>query len=353
MKRVLLAGYFGCGNIGDDAILLGFLEGARDLDIDPIVMSGRPEETHRLYGVPGFDRRDLGLFKERMAEADLLVFPGGSIFQDVTSLRSVAYYSSLVKTAKKLGKKVVLLGQGMGPLNRFVGKKLAKDAFNACDAICVRDPDSIQTLKKLGVKQTPHLTADMALLLPKPTIDDNVESYQVAGMRGVALIPRPHGKGDGVAQLFGEIAQQLMKQGRMPVLIEMDRHADRPLILQIEKLMGGKIPTIRDLVTPMAMMSKLCRLEGMISMRLHGGILSAAIGVPPTMLSYDPKVTALSKLLGLPSALPMDGLTASRAVDSYLELQKKKATYGPRMEGELVQLRDLAAKNIEVLRRIL
>ena len=48
--NLLLAGYIGCGNLGDDAIALGFVQGLGNSGYDITVMSGRPEETNRLYG---------------------------------------------------------------------------------------------------------------------------------------------------------------------------------------------------------------------------------------------------------------------------------------------------------------
>ena len=104
--RLLLAGYIGCGNLGDDAIALGFVQGLGNSGYDVTVMSGRPEETNRLYGFSVIDRRDFKQYEEAVKSCDAVVFPGGSIFQDATSVRSVAYYSKIITLAKKAKKKV-------------------------------------------------------------------------------------------------------------------------------------------------------------------------------------------------------------------------------------------------------
>ena len=145
-SRLLLAGYFGCGNLGDDAILVGFVDGVVKENHDLVVLSGAPEETYRLYGARSIARRDFKQIEEELERCDALVFPGGSIFQDVTSVRSPAYYSTLVTKAKKAGKKVFFLGQGVGPLKTFFGKRFAVSAFKAADAIVVRDPGSAALL---------------------------------------------------------------------------------------------------------------------------------------------------------------------------------------------------------------
>ncbi|MBS1704251.1 MAG: polysaccharide pyruvyl transferase CsaB [Armatimonadetes bacterium] len=349
MSKVLVAGYYGCGNVGDDAILLGFLQGMQGKNVDVTVMSGNPEETRRMYGVQTINRRDMSEFGQAIASCDALVFAGGSIFQDVTSVKSVAYYSNLVRVAKKSNKKVVLLGQGIGPLNSLFGKQLAKGAFNSCDAICVRDPQSVKALKDVGYKGTPRVTADLAFLLPKPTVDPSVESYQLGGMTGVAVIPRPHGKGPQIANFFSELCAQLMKLRMMPMLVEMDREDDRPLIMEIEKRQGGKIPTIKNFNTPMQMMQQFVRLDGVISMRLHGGILASAMGLPPLMLSYDPKVSAFSQLMGLPTAVDALKANPTQIVEGYMAMHRDRDRLKAQIEKKVGELRSQAEGNIEVL----
>ena len=241
MRNLLLAGYIGCGNLGDDAMALGFMEAAHK-DYDFIVMSGNPEATYNQYRVHSIPRRDMGAVDKAIDACDALVFPGGSIFQDVTSVRSVAYYSQLVKKAKKKGKKVLLLAQGVGPLNRFFGKRMAAAAFRAADAISVRDPASMSAIKALGVHRPVKVTADCAFLLPNVDPTKEVGSFQVANMKAVGLAPRPHGNKGEVVALFGELARLLYKANYVPVLIEMDRNEDSALIQAISNSQGARSP---------------------------------------------------------------------------------------------------------------
>jgi polysaccharide pyruvyl transferase CsaB len=349
MANLVLAGYFGAGNLGDDAILLGFIHGLDKAEFGVKVMSGNPEETYRLYGLESFDRRDMNAFKKHMAEADALVFPGGSIFQDASSVRSVAYYGNLVKVAKTLGKKVIFLGQGVGPLTSYLGKRWAASAFNMADAIAVRDPGSMTTLQSLGVKKPIRITADMAFLLPKPKESDG-DGFSVGGMRSVGISVRPHGKKDDVKNLFGEFARLLFNSQIMPVLIEMDRANDGPLILEISKSQGGKIPDLRKIPTPMQVQQRMARLDAVVAMRLHGGILAATVGIPPFMVSYDPKVAAFAKLLDLQAAPSVDGLTPQRLFDSFMQFLKDRERNEKVMARKVEELTKLAAANIDILR---
>lgn len=352
MSRLLLAGYFGAGNLGDDAILLGFIQGLGRSEYDVTVMSGNPEETYRLYGLESIDRRDMSAFKRAMADADALVFPGGSIFQDASSVRSVAYYGNLVKVAKSMGKKVVFLGQGVGPLTTYFGRRWSASAFNMADGIAVRDPGSVATLQGIGVKRPIKVTADMAFLLPRPTESDEA-GFSVGAMKAVGISIRPHGKKDEVKELFGEFARLLFNSQIMPVFIEMDRKNDGPLILEISRSQGGKIPDLRNLQTPMQIQQRMTRLDAIVAMRLHGGILASTAGIPPFMVSYDPKVAAFAKLLDLQAAPSLDGLTPLRLFEAFMQFLKDRERNEKIMARKVEELARLAATNLDVLREAL
>ncbi len=352
--QILLCGYFGCGNLGDDSILVGLSESLTDLDVKFTMLSGAPDETFRLYGMRSVPRLDLKMVQESILECDYVVFPGGSIFQDITSVRSAGYYHSLIQRAKKAGKKVYLLGQGVGPLNTWFGRRFALASFNLADEIVVRDPGSMALLRKIGVKRPIKLGADMAFLMPPPPDQTEDTAYQVGGMRTVGIAPRPFGRNvKRIRQLFADLAKKLYESGIIPVMIEMDQREDGPLIYEISKLLGGKVPDIRGMATPMMVQQRMSRMEAVIAMRLHAGILASSVGVPPYMISYDPKVTALAKLLELAPAPPIDTLTADRLYENFMDFMKDRNRNIRIVERKREEMKNAAMVNVEVLRESL
>lgn len=349
MRKLLLAGYIGCGNLGDDAMALGFMESVHN-EYDFMILSGNPDATYSQYKVHSVHRRDMGAVDKAIEACDALVFPGGSIFQDVTSVRSVAYYSQLVKKAKSKGKKVLLLSQGVGPLNRFFGKRMAAAAFRAADAVSVRDPASAATIKALGVNRPVKLTADCAFLLPKPNPHSEGGSFQVGNMKTVGLSPRPYGKKGEVAALFGELARLLYQANYVPVLIEMDRGEDGPLIQEISNTQGGKIPDMKKMTSPIQVQERIGRMDAVIAMRLHAGILAATMGVPPMMISYDPKVDAFARQLGIGQATPFKGASAQRIFEAFQRSMKDKDKNVAILEKKRDEMVRLASENITLLR---
>ncbi len=354
-KKLLLAGYFGSGNLGDDAILSGFMTGLDGFPYETRVIAGNPDRLMRNYGYQSVGKFDNEALSLAMSECDALVFPGGSIFQDVTSVRSVYYYSNLVKQAKKAGKKVILLGQGIGPLNRWLGKRFAVQAFELADAIAVRDPASGASLKALGVRQSATLTGDMAWLLKRPVLSEDSSNFNVAGMKTVGISVRPFGK-DGVktvTNVFGELVKLLYAGNFVPVMIAMDETEDRKVIDAIAKLHGGKVPEIKNIGTAQQAQQRIMRMEAVIGMRLHAGILAATVGVPPYMISYDPKVTAFANSLGYSNPPTMQGITASRIFDGFQTFIKDHDRLVASIEKKRDDFVEGARQNIDVLRSAL
>lgn len=353
MHKLLLAGYIGCGNLGDDAIAVGFMNAAHGDDYDLMLLSGSPEATYNNYKVHSVPRMDGGAVDKAIEACDALVFPGGSIFQDVTSVRSVAYYTRLVRKAKAKGKKVALLGQGVGPLTTFFGKRMAATAFRAADAVTVRDPSSLSAIKALGVHRPVKVTADSAFLMGQPSITGEGSSFQVGNMKTVGISARPHGKKGEVVALFGELCQLLYKANYLPVLIEMDKNEDGALIQEISNSQGGKIPDVRKLNTPMQVQERIARMDSLIAMRLHAGILAASVGVPPMMISYDPKVDAFARQLGVGNALQFKNATAQRVFDDFTRFMKDRDRNVAIIEKKRDEMATLALENVVVLRELL
>ena len=100
--KVLMSGYYGFSNAGDDAILISIysniMKSGRNIDVT--VLANKPEQTAEKYGVNVTYRYNV--FKVALAifKCDLLISGGGSLLQDRTSTRSLIYYLSILKWLK-------------------------------------------------------------------------------------------------------------------------------------------------------------------------------------------------------------------------------------------------------------
>jgi len=149
--RILIAGYYGYGNLGDEAILEVM---ARDLQREMpgaslTVISGDPRSTQDQHGLPAIHRHDFRSLIETLKDTDLMVIGGGGLFNDYwavdldrvfTSRQSgLEYYSSLPLLGQLSGVPSMLYGVGLGPLENSSARDLVAQALKCCRVVTVRD----------------------------------------------------------------------------------------------------------------------------------------------------------------------------------------------------------------------
>ena len=151
MSKILISGYYGFANAGDEAMLTAIIESLRQVEknVELTVLSGNPEDTaakHQVCSVYRFN--PLGIIRA-MKDSELIISGGGSLLQDVTSKRSLLYYLSIIGLGKFFGKKVMLYSQGIGPLNRSSTRRAVGFVLRFVDTITVRDSISKDELEEL------------------------------------------------------------------------------------------------------------------------------------------------------------------------------------------------------------
>lgn len=274
--RVLISGYYGFGNLGDEALLAGLLGGLREQGHTPVVLSGDPKATEEQHGVEAVHRlRGLAV---ALARADALVSGGGGLLQDATSRRSLDYYLNVIRLARRTGKRVVVYGQSLGPLSEGGREAVARTLRGL--PVAVRDDQSMRLAAELGLK--PTLVADPALLLANADAEPPPEPEEAP----VVLVPR--GGHPQLNEALEELALELVEAG-VPVagMAFHPREDDAPLMRM--KRMAPELDLWHE-SDPLAAVRRLERARYVVSIRLHGCILAAVAGVGFAGISYDPKV---------------------------------------------------------------
>ena len=358
---VVICGAYGRGNVGDDAILEAILQEMRSIDPDmPVtVLSKDPPRTRLTYRVQAVNRTAFLSWMKAMRHAKLYINGGGSLIQDVTSRRSLWFYLHNIHAAKKAGCKVQMYGCGIGPVTRETHRSLAAKVLNkSVDVITLREPDSLEELKSMGVTNPEILlTADPALTL-NPAEGDKTDSVMLrAGVpsRGkyICFALRQWKGFEEKAHLFGAAARYAYEvYGLTPVFVSIDRHLD-PTASRLAAA-GLDIPHyfLDDAGSAGTIIGALSRMEVVISMRLHALIFAAGHGIPLAGVVYDPKVSAFLRYIGqnLFSDLPdLTEETLKHMVDTTVA-----QTQHPEAQAAAVkQLQALEHKNTEVARRLL
>lgn len=326
MPEIAVSGYYGFKNAGDEAILGGLISSIRTLAPETrfAVLSGDPTATAQLHGVEAIPRMDLGAVWRALGRADLLITGGGSLLQDVTSWRTIPYYLGICLLALLRGKPVMWYAQGIGPVQRPLGRWLVRWVGNRVAAITLRDAESAATLAELGVTRPPvTVTADAAFALAPGDPARGRALLRVAGVPeglplvGVSLRPwpaMPHF--DRVlASALDRLAMEL--HGGV-VFLPMQLPQDERMAQAVQAHMQAPRWSLGGTLDYRQALDVVASVDLLVGLRYHALVFAAMSGVPVVGLSYDPKNTSFLAQLGLKAAgspAELDGqvlLTAAR-----------------------------------------
>ncbi|WP_420594492.1 polysaccharide pyruvyl transferase CsaB [Deinococcus sp.] len=288
--KITVSGYYGFGNTGDEAIALAIVRELKALGHLPTLLSQTPSETARLYGCRAAARmRPLPLVRS-LAGSEVLLSGGGGLLQDKTSRRTLTYYLSVIRLARRLGKRAVVFNQSIGPLSAAGGEQVA-ETLRGCRVI-VRDRGSLDTLARLGVKGA-MLGGDPALLL-EPT--ERLKRHDDA----VVLAPR--GDVTDSTERLKVLAAQLKQRGRRVVALSLYPHEDDAAAHSL----GAD--AVISTTQPQVALDAIAAAGAVVGVRLHALILAAAVGTPFVGVSYDPKINGFcadAGAISLPTAFEM------------------------------------------------
>lgn len=309
-KTLVLSGYYGFRNSGDEAVLQSILLALEEeglttgVDIKPIVLSIDPEWTSRTYGVESVHRMKLGEVRKAIKSSDGLISGGGSLLQDATGIKSIPYYLGVIKLAQWLGKPTFVYAQGIGPVNRKLFRPLIASVFRRCDYISVRDTESANLLREMGLRGK-----DAIQVVPDPvmglTLRESAAGPEGNGDAGEAAAELPV---VGVSVRFWNEAQteltqlaeglsQLCRRRSvhirfLPFHLPGDVEASRFVMERLGNVAdhGCTVSIAPETEHPQDMLREVSRCSLLVGMRLHSLIYAASRNVPLLGVSYDPKI---------------------------------------------------------------
>ena len=326
MSKIVISGYYGFANAGDEAMLTAIIKSLRSLDpdVDIKVISGNPEVTAKTHQVKSIYRFNVLEVLSALAGCDLLVSGGGSLLQDVTSKRSLMYYLSIVALGRLLSKKVMLFAQGIGPIRNGFMRKLTKQVTSKADLITVRDKDSLYELRRLGVPESKVLrTADAVFTLPPEDIAYGrrlLDQFHIPTDKMlIALSVRNWQEDDSYLLELAKAADGLAQQRKAHiVLLPLQYPADVEACQRVQQFMDCKAAStvIKADCDTEGFLSLIGNFDLLIGMRLHALIFAAVMKVPFVAVSYDPKVDGFVKDISGVSAGRVNGLQAQQVISA-------------------------------------
>jgi polysaccharide pyruvyl transferase CsaB len=341
MRRILISGYHGFNNIGDEAILESILQVFRKAaskegqTLAITVLSANPEAIRQRNGIRAVSRTNLFAIIRAIKDCDLFLSGGGSLLQDKTGYGlSVLYYLGLVFLARLFRKKTVLYAHGIGPITKKINRFIARWIIDGVDLVTVRDVDSRDELISLGVKKPPlHVTVDPAFCFVPSRENNNVRVGRI-------LDNLPSGKPFlgisvrgwlGLNKLFipeiAKVADQLaLEIGAVVIIIPMFPAKDLAVSRCTASLIQQEVFVVEEELTPQEALSLFTYLDLLIGVRLHSLIFAAITGTPMVGVGYDPKVSSLLVQLGLSPAFRVENLQAEELYHHCLKIWQQRET---------------------------
>ncbi|MDN5344129.1 MAG: hypothetical protein PWQ18_240 [Clostridia bacterium] len=315
---VVISGYYGFQNAGDEAVLNSMVRALRSLapGLEITVLSRQPEQTAAGLKVKAVNRWRLAAVAGAIRQADLVLSGGGSLFQDITGPKSLLYYLGVVVLARLLRKPVAIYAQGLGPLQRPWCRWLTARVLDGVQLLTLRDGDSRLILEKLGVRRPPvYVTADPVLGLDPGEMDlrSGRRKWEELGLKEpvVGISIRSWPGADNCWPALARVADDLMAGGWQVVFLPFHFPADVDACRQVARLMHNQAVVVRENMDLETLLGLMGRLQFLVGMRLHALILAAVMGVPFLALAYDPKVAAFARLVEQPVVGSLAGITCN------------------------------------------
>ncbi len=355
----LVLGYYGFFNSGDDAILYAVCQDikAQNINNKITVMSNNPESTEKEYGVRAIPRFDLLKVVKEISKADVVIFGGGSLLQDVTSSRSLMYYLTIMKIARVFRKKTILYANGVGPINNKENQSKTAKVLNRLTKITVRDTESEKLLQDIGVlNEKVTLTADPVynLSTTKVNIDEIYKKHNVNLEKDkfVSVYFRKFSEDESYIKNLSKLFDKVQRELGLEILfVPMEYPSDYEASVKIQNKMENNSFILNGRVEVPEMFEIIRNSKLVFGMRLHSLIYSSVVNTPMVAFSYDPKVDSFAKQMGV-TVTKYNDFDVDFVFNEIKKVLDNYDSTKETMNNNYSQIRNKALKNVDVLNEL-
>lgn len=304
---ILLAGAFGQGNPGDEALLRAFI--AALPGHDTVAISSAPAATAAEHGIAAVQRDDaLGVLRA-IRRADAVVIAGGTIFKTLhpacgrrpgALLRRVA---ALTLATKLRRKPLAFVGVGAGDLRNRAARRISRAVIDAADLLVLRDEESAERLAAAGATAPFRVGADPAWTVLGDAAATN-------GHQPPVVVALSHLAGGAELPDFLTAELRPVVATGVPVLLQPWQPEDVALGRVLEARLEGAqlVPAPADLA---AARDAFAGARLVVGLRFHALVAAAAAGVPFVAYAHEPKHAGIARRLGQPAVIPGGRLSST------------------------------------------
>lgn len=276
-KNVLLCGYFGYGNMGDEAALEAAISLLLEYGVSSLVVYN-PAGDFDKYSDMGAKRCNRFSAKEikiALRSSDALILTGGNLIQNETSERSLLYYSAITALAERAEKPVYMLSSGVGRVSGYLGERCMRRALSRVSFAGLRTEGDLNECRGLlgcAAYNMPDL-----VFAGKSINREKRDSF--------AIIPK------NASRELITASKRLKSAGLAPVVIPLFTKED----LSASGYIGGEVGCevfISQSAAEITERLATCKLT--LSERLHGAIFSVMGSTPYQDFSSSEKCKRFS-----------------------------------------------------------
>lgn len=297
--RIVLSGYYGFDNVGDEAILFAIIQSLKEYHpgVKLTVLSNNPEKTASSYQVDAVNRWNFNEVRKAIKESDGLISGGGSLLQDETGMKSITYYSGVMKIAQVLKKPVFIYAQGMGPVKSQINRKIMKHVLQASEMITVRDKHSKNLLERIGVTKPIQLVPDPVMGIDSVDFVNGLDSMADSDKRVVSVSIRNWTEDLSYLKKVAEGLDGLADNGHDILMVPMHGKFDHETSEQVVGMMKHDAEIFPYDSSIQEKMAAVKDSDVLLGMRLHALIFASVGNTPFVALSYDPKIDSFAEIV--------------------------------------------------------
>jgi polysaccharide pyruvyl transferase CsaB len=363
--RVMIQGWYGNGNLGDEIILECILANMRSTfpEASFVVVSDNPEATKRDHRVASIKRGGGRIQRLRrvlaLMRADLFILGGGGLLkQPGADELSVLTWLGPLDLAQEIGVPTMTYAVGISDELSPKAIPVLREILSRTNAVLVRDQGSADILKTAGVPSA-RPTADPSLLLPeirrsskssRPNVKPRVSVFVNNWYRGKSasdqlLWERFQGSLAASLDFLVEIHSASVRF--VPMRTEDPGDDDRLIARRIRELMVYRefVEMVEQVPSSQELLGLVAESDLVVGMRLHSVIAAGAMVVPAVAVDYDSKVRRFSDAIGASDWVVSIEETASSDIESLAAKALAGGYPTDQVSARVAELKALAREN--------
>ncbi|MFP4697080.1 MAG: polysaccharide pyruvyl transferase CsaB [Eubacteriales bacterium] len=360
MIKVLISGYLGFNNSGDESILQAINNSIKEekMPIEITALSSNPKKTAKNHKIKSLHSFNPFSILRGIIRSDIILSGGGNLLQDKTSSRSLWYYLLIILFGKIFGKKVMLYSNGVGPLSKKLNIKLVRWIINKVDIITLRETLSKEMLETIGVNRPPiYITSDPVFLL-KPADKTKITKILSAeniniDNKKIGIAVRKWGNQRDL-RVFATLCDEIIQNYKLDILfIPMQYPQDLITSQKIMQLMKKNASILQKTYSSNELIGVIGSMDIIISMRLHALIFAGIETVPMIGLVYDPKIKYYLNQANMPSIEYIKQIDINKIVNTIGSLLKNYNDKQVELAANIKKLKERAKQNNKYLYKLI